>query len=121
MSTSIDSALSETRSFPVPAHFASQANMDAETFARLNRQATEDPDGFWGDLARQHLDWDVPFQRVLEVDQAPFYRWFGGGQLNVAYNCVDRHLRGATRHKAALIWEGEDGSVRTVTYAQLHR
>ncbi|MFA5731356.1 MAG: acetate--CoA ligase [Acidithiobacillus sp.] len=121
MSTSIDSALSETRSFPVPAHFAGQANMDAETFARLNRQATENPEGFWGDLARQHLDWDVPFQRVLEVDQAPFYRWFGDGQLNVAYNCVDRHLRGATRHKAALIWEGEDGSVRTVTYAQLHR
>ena len=121
MSTSIDSTLSETRSFPVPADFARQANLDAAMFARLNQQAAEDPDRFWGDLARRHLEWAVPFQLVLEADQAPFYRWFADGQLNVAYNCVDRHLRGASRHKAALIWEGEDGAVRTLTYAQLHR
>ena len=121
MPTSIDSTLAETRSFAVPTDFANRANMDAETFARMNRQAIEDPDRFWGDLARQHLDWEVPFQQVLETDRAPFYRWFSDGQLNVAHNCVDRHLQGATRHKAALIWEGEDGSVRTLTYAQLHR
>jgi acetyl-CoA synthetase len=121
MPPSIDSTLAETRSFAVSADFARQANMNAETFARLNRQATEDPHRFWGDLAREYLDWDLPFQQVLEADHAPFYRWFSDGQLNVAHNCVDRHLQGATRHKAALIWEGEDGSVKTLTYAQLHR
>ncbi|MBU2849497.1 AMP-binding protein, partial [Acidithiobacillus ferriphilus] len=121
MPPSIDSTLAETRSFAVSADFARQANMNAETFARLNRQATEDPHRFWGDLAREYLDWDLPFQQVLETDHAPFYRWFSDGQLNVAHNCVDRHLQGATRHKAALIWEGEDGSVKTLTYAQLHR
>ncbi len=58
---------------------------------------------------------------MLDGREAPFYRWFADGSLNVAKNCIDRHLHGAQKHKAALIWEGEDGSVKTLTYAQLHR
>ena len=121
MPPSIDSTLAETRSFAVSADFARQANMNAETFARLNRQATEDPHRFWGDLAREYLDWDLPFQQVLEADHAPFYRWFSDGQLNVAHNCVDRHLQGATRHKAALIWEGEHGDDRLWHHGHVDR
>ncbi len=121
MTSSIDSHLSEERSFPVPEAFAARANIDASEYRRLQALAEKDPDKFWGDLARQHLLWDQPFSEVLDAREAPFYRWFADGTLNVCANCIDRHLQGAQKHKAALIWEGEDGSVRTLTYAQLHR
>lgn len=121
MTNSIDSTLSEDRLFAVSAAFAAQANMNAEQFSELQQKAAENPQQFWADLARKHLHWDQDFQTVLDASEAPFYRWFGDGSLNVAYNCLDRHLQGAQRHKAALIWEGENGEVRTYTYAQLHR
>ncbi|MCE5361150.1 acetate--CoA ligase [Candidatus Igneacidithiobacillus taiwanensis] len=121
MTSSIDSHLSEERSFPVPEAFAAHANIDASEYRRLQALAEKDPEKFWGDLARQHLAWDQPFSEVLDAREAPFYRWFADGTLNVCANCIDRHLQGAQKHKAALIWEGEDGSVRTLTYAQLHR
>lgn len=121
MTNAIDSTLSEDRLFAVSSAFAAQANMNAEQFSELQQKAAENPQQFWADLARQHLHWDQDFQTVLDASEAPFYRWFGDGSLNVAYNCLDRHLQGAQRHKAALIWEGENGEVRTYTYAQLHR
>ncbi|PKY09883.1 acetate--CoA ligase [Acidithiobacillus marinus] len=121
MTKAIDSTLSEDRLFAVSAAFAAQANMNAEQFSELQQKATENPQQFWADLAREHLHWDQDFQTVMDASEAPFYRWFGDGSLNVTYNCLDRHLQGPQRHKAALIWEGENGEIRTLTYAQLHR
>ncbi|MEW5791836.1 MAG: acetate--CoA ligase [Pseudomonadota bacterium] len=117
----LESILTEARVFPVHEDFARQANLNSEQYAALCRRAEEDPSGFWGDLARQELAWDKPFTQVLDESRAPFYRWFADGELNVAANCLDRHLSSPTRNKAALIWEGEDGEVRTFTYGQLHR
>ncbi|MBU2810737.1 acetate--CoA ligase [Acidithiobacillus thiooxidans] len=121
MNNAIDSSLTENRLFAVPADFAAQANLTANEFAELQQKAAHDPQQFWADLARQHLDWDTEFKTVLDSSDAPFYRWFSDGKLNVTHNCLDRHLHGAQRHKAALIWEGEAGEVRTLTFAQLHR
>ncbi|MEY2342074.1 acetate--CoA ligase [Acidithiobacillus sp. IBUN Pt1247-S3] len=121
MTTPIDSHLSEERLFPVPEDFAASANIDHSEYQRLQTEAQKDPEKFWGTLAREHLHWDKPFTQILDEREAPFYRWFADGRLNVAANCIDRHLHGTQKHKAALIWEGEDGSVKTLTYAQLHR
>ncbi len=121
MTSSIDSHLLERRVFPVPAEFAGQANLGAAEYERLRIRAAEDPEGYWRDLALEHLDWAQPFTSVLDGRDAPFYRWFADGTLNVSHNCLDRHLAGGQRHKAAILWEGEDGSVRTLTYGQLHR
>jgi len=120
-SNALDSLLSEIRRFAVPADFSAQANINSADYAQLRAQDEADSEAFWSALARQHLSWHQPFTEVLDERRAPFYRWFADGSLNVAHNCLDRHLHGATRHKAALIWEGEDGAVRTFTYAQLHR
>ncbi|MFA7496083.1 MAG: acetate--CoA ligase [Acidithiobacillus sp.] len=121
MTHAIDSTLSENRVFAVPEDFSAHANLSPAQFAELCQQAASAPESFWGDLASQYLDWTKPFTKVLDDTEAPFFRWFVDGELNVAYNCLDRHLTGPNRHKAALIWEGEDGTVRTLTYAQLHR
>ena len=121
MTNAIDSSLTENRLFAVPADFAAQANLTAEEFAELQQKAASDLQQFWADLARQYLDWDTEFKTALDSSDAPFYRWFSDGKLNVTHNCLDRHLHGAQRHKAALIWEGEAGEVRTLTFAQLHR
>jgi acetyl-CoA synthetase len=119
--SSIDSHLLENRVFPVPAEFAAQANIDEARFNALKAEAEQDREGFWKRLAREHLHWITPFQQGLDASAAPFYRWFADGRLNVSANCLDVHLHGAQRHKAALIFEGEKGEVRTLTYAQLHR
>ncbi|MGK9452540.1 acetate--CoA ligase [Acidithiobacillus caldus] len=119
--SSIDSHLLENRVFPVPAEFAAQANIDEARFNALKAEAEQDREGFWKRLAREHLHWISPFQQGLDASAAPFYRWFADGRLNVSANCLDVHLHGAQRHKAALIFEGEKGEVRTLTYAQLYR
>ncbi|HEU5422324.1 MAG TPA: acetate--CoA ligase, partial [Nitrolancea sp.] len=82
--------------------------------------AQEDPDGFWAGVARE-LDWYQPWERVLNWDNPPKVEWFVGGKINAAYNCVDRHAKGAKADKAAIIWEGEPGDHRTLTYADLYR
>jgi acetyl-CoA synthetase len=89
-------------------------------YEQLYQKALEDPEGFWGELARQELHWFTPFTKVLEWRE-PFAQWFVGGQTNVAYNCLDAHLTTHRRHKAALIWEGEPGEQRVLTYDELHR
>jgi acetyl-CoA synthetase len=89
-------------------------------YEQLYQKALEDPEGFWGELARQELHWFTPFSKVLEWRE-PFAQWFVGGQTNVAYNCLDAHLTTHRRHKAALIWEGEPGEQRVLTYDELHR
>jgi acetyl-CoA synthetase len=114
----IESILQEERTFEPPAEFAAQANVDADDLQKLRDKYERDPDAFWGDLAREELDWDKDFDTVLDW-QPPFAKWFTGGKLNVAAQCLDRHLDTWRRNKAAIIWEGEPGDQVTLTYQQL--
>jgi len=114
----IDSTLQETRLFPPSKEFSQQAHIKSlEEYERLYRQSVEDPEKFWA-AAAQELHWFKPWQKVLEWN-APCAKWFVGGKINLCYNCVDRHVKSARRNKAALIWEGEPGEIRTLTYQQL--
>ncbi len=110
-----DDLLQESREFDPPAPFSARAVVRDPALYRKG----EDPEAFWEEEAR-NLHWFTPWSRVLDWDP-PHARWFVGGKLNLAWNCLDRHLEGPRRNKAALIWEGESGQVRTLTYLQLHR
>ncbi|MHB1083748.1 MAG: acetate--CoA ligase [Thiobacillus sp.] len=116
----IESILTETRVFPPDDAFVKQANVSGmAAYQALCKQAETDYEGFWADQARRTIDWKRPFTRTLDESKAPFYKWFEDGELNVSYNCLDRHL--ATRgDKTALIFEADDGAVTKVTYKQLH-
>ena len=107
---------------PPPQAFAEQAVVrDRAAYEELYRRSVEDPEGFWGDAARAELEWMKPFTTVASGDFNTLdIRWFEDGQLNVSANCLDRHLTTWRRNKAALIWEGDDGSSRIFTYQQLH-
>ena len=109
----------EDRLFPPPPAFSAGAWVGSlAEYDRLYRQSVQDPDTFWGEAARE-LDWITPWQTVC-TGAGPDARWFEGGQLNLAANCVDRHATGSRRDKVALLWEGEPGEIRSLTYAQLH-
>jgi acetyl-CoA synthetase len=111
----------ESRIFKPSAGFKSQANLGSyATYRRLYAESVNAPDRFWGRRAKEFLLWRKPFGSVLKW-KAPHAKWFSGGQLNVSENCVDRHLGTARANKAAIIFEGEPGDSRTITYAQLHR
>jgi acetyl-CoA synthetase len=112
--------LQEERSFPAPAAFRKQANVNAEALERMHAKAAEDYVGFWSELAATELSWSKPFTVPLDDSRAPNYRWFCDGELNVAYNCLDVHLQ-ERGDKVALIAEGEPGDVRKLTYRELHR
>ncbi|MGB7439689.1 MAG: acetate--CoA ligase [Coleofasciculaceae cyanobacterium] len=117
----IESILHELRSFSPPEEFSAQAHVKSlEEYKQLYEQAKADPEKFWADLAEQELHWFEKWDKVLDW-QPPFAKWFVGGKINISYNCLDRHLTTWRRNKAALIWEGEPGDSRTLTYAQLHR
>jgi acetyl-CoA synthetase len=116
----IESVAEEGRTFEPHAAFVQQARINSkEKYDALYKRSMDDPEGFWGELAAQELHWFKPWNKVLQW-QEPTAQWFAGGQLNISYNCLDRHLTGPRRHKAALIWEGEPGDSVTLTYAQLH-
>jgi acetyl-CoA synthetase len=115
MTDQLATLLSETRRFPPSPEFAAQANAQPAVY----QAAQADRLHFWEEQARA-LDWITPWQRVLEWTP-PHAKWFLGGQLNVSANCIDRHLKTARRNKAAIIWEGEPGDRRTLTYWELHR
>ena len=115
----IESALQENRQFPPPAEFAARAQLRAGELAELRRHATDDHVGFWAELARKSLHWHRPFTVALDDSMAPTYRWFPDGELNVAWNCLDAHLE-ARGVKPAIIFEGEAGEIRTLTYRDLH-
>jgi acetyl-CoA synthetase len=116
MSQEIDALLNETRVFPPPAGWRETAHAsDPSVYAR----AAADPEAFWAEFARE-LEWIQPWTKILEW-KAPHAKWFVGGRLNISANCLDRHVRTARRNKAALIWEGEPGDRRTLTYFDLHR
>jgi acetyl-CoA synthetase len=118
-STSIDSVLHEQRTFEPSPQFREKAHVQSlEEYERLYRESVEEPEKFWGRAAGE-LHWFKKWDRVLEWD-APWAKWFVGGELNLSYNCLDRHVHTWRKNKAALIWEGEPGEVRTLTYQQLH-
>src|SRR5438045_4031953 len=108
--------LQEDRSFPPPAEFRANANINDPG---IYERAEKDPEGFWASFASE-LEWFTPWRTVLEW-KPPHAKWFVGGTINASVNCVDRHVRGARRNKAALIWEGEPGDRRTLTYFDLYR
>jgi acetyl-CoA synthetase len=110
----LEALLEESRSFPPPPAFAQRAHAKDRA---LHEHAARDPEGFWAEQARR-LEWAKPWTKVLEWD-LPFAKWFTGGRLNVSVNCVDRHVRGGQGGKRALVWEGEPGDERTLTYAEL--
>ena len=116
--TNIDSVLTETRVFEPSAEFRSQAHIGSlAEYERLYREAEQNPAKFWGAIATE-LHWFKPWDQVLEWN-CPCAKWFLGGQINLSYNCLDRHVATWRRNKAALIWEGEPGEVQTLTYQQL--
>lgn len=114
MSSQIDHLLSESRRFAPPAAFADAAVGEPALYER----AAADREGFWADQAR-NLHWHKPFTQVLDWSNPPFAEWFADGELNVAYNCLDRHVEAGNGDRIALRWEGEPGDTRNVTYAEL--
>jgi len=117
--TAIESVLNESRVFPPPATFASKALLGSvEEYEKILADATKDPEAFWAKQA-ESLHWFKKWDTVLEWNE-PHAKWFVGGKLNISYNCLDRHLDTWRANKAAFIWEGEPGEIKTLTYRQLH-
>ena len=112
----LSNLLSEERRFPPPADLAADANVTAEAY----QHADADRLAFWAAQA-ERLSWAKPWDTVLDWSNPPFAKWFVGGELNVAYNCVDRHVEAGNGDKVAFFWEGEPGDSRTITYADLQR
>jgi len=114
----IDSILHERRVFPPPPAFSAGARVKSMAeYEALSRRAAEDPDGFWAEIARE-LFWQTPWRKVVDWN-LPDATWFAGATTNLAYNCLDRHLQ-ARGDKPALLWEGEPGDDRRITYRELH-
>ena len=119
VTTNIESVLQEDRIFPPPPEFSAKAHIKSEAeLESLRAEAHADPEAFWARMADE-LHWFKKWDTVLQWDP-PHAEWFGGGKINISYNCLDRHLATWRRNKAALIWEGEPGETRTYTYQQLH-
>ena len=122
--TSIETTLKEKRRFKPDPAFAKRANVAGQAaYKKLVREGERNPEKFWARMAKQHVSWFSPWKKTLEW-KPPFAKWFIGGKTNVSYNCLDRHLEGPNawrRNKAAIIWEGEPGDSRTLTYGDLHR
>jgi acetyl-CoA synthetase len=120
-SNNIESHLIENRVFNPTKAFSKKAYISSfELYQELYRESIKNPEEFWSQPASELLLWRKKWNSVLEWKE-PFARWFVGGKLNVSENCLDRHLSGPRRNQAALIWEGEPGEKRTLTYHQLHR
>ncbi len=116
----ITSVSREHRKFRPSAEFKAQANLGSESaYKKLYAESVNSPEKFWERQAKEHLVWRKPFKKVMKWEP-PHVQWFVGGKLNVAENCIDRHLGTHRENKAAIIFEGEPGDVRTITYKQLH-
>src|SRR5271156_365297 len=119
LNPNLESILRENRVFPPPPEFAAKAGVKSlEEYEALYTQSIEDPEAFWGGVA-QELHWFAPWTKVLEWD-LPWAKWFVGGKINLCYNCVDRHALGTNKDKIAILWEGEPGEVRRLTYGDLY-
>jgi len=117
--TSIESTLKEKRVFRPPKAFSAKAHIKSMAqYERMYRESVRNPEKFWGRVAEE-LEWFKKWRQVMQW-KLPFAKWFVGGKTNICYNCLDRHLETPRKNKAALIWEGEPGEVRTLTYQQLH-
>src|SRR5919198_3457995 len=112
----IDALLQEDRRYPPPPEFVAQANWNDPS---IYQRAEADPEAFWAEQA-QSISWFKPWDKVLEWN-VPWAKWFVGAEVNASYNCVDRHLDSWRRNKAAIIFEGEPGDSRVLTYRDLYR
>lgn len=116
----IESTLHETRVFPPPAEFSENAHIKSfEEYEQIYANAQSDTEGFWANVA-ESLHWFKRWDTVLEWNE-PHAKWFVGGKINASFNCLDKHLETYRKNKAAIIWEGEPGEIRTLTYLQLHQ
>jgi acetyl-CoA synthetase len=116
-----ESVSQENRTFPPDATFAEHARIGSlEAYEAEYRRSLADPEAYWAEVAG-HLKWYRPWDRVLNEEEKPFFQWFEGAQTNLAANCLDRNLENGNRNKAALLWEGEPGDDRVLTYFDLYR
>jgi acetyl-CoA synthetase len=114
----LDSTLREDRVFPPPPEFSQRAHIKSlEEYEAIYKRSIEDPEAFWAGAAKE-LHWFKPWDKVLEWN-LPWAKWFVGGQINLSYNCLDRHVQGPRRDKTAILWEGEPGEIRRLSYAEL--
>ena len=119
--SAIESVMRESRVFPPPADFVAHATIKKADFERLNAAAAADYNGFWAQHAREFLLWQKPFTKTLDESNAPFYKWFEDGTLNVSYNCLERNLENGNANKVAIVFEADDGKVTKVTYQDLYQ
>ena len=118
--SNIQSVMHENRVFHPSDEFAAQANVSGmQAYRALCREAEDDYTGFWARLAKEMLQWKKPFTRILDESNAPFYKWFEDGELNVSYNCLDVHLASGA-DKTAIIFEADDGKVTRISYRELY-
>jgi acetyl-CoA synthetase len=107
--------------YPPSEEFVRKAHVQGmKGYLELYRRAEQDPEAFWGEIAERELHWFEKWTKVLDWNP-PFARWFAGAKLNVSYNCLDRHLTTSRKNKVAILWEGEPGEQRALTYQELHR
>jgi acetyl-CoA synthetase len=117
----IESLKQESRVFTPPAEMVKDAAISGmDAYRALCDEAERDYEGFWARLARENLSWQTPFTRTLDESEAPFYKWFSDGKLNVSYNCLDRNLENGNADKTAIIFEADGGEVTRLTYRELH-
>ncbi len=117
---SISSVLSEKRKFPPPPEFSANAHISSmDEYEKLYAEAEKDPEKYWGGIA-ENFHWEKKWKKVLNW-KTPYAKWFDGGMTNICYNAVDRHVKSWRKNKAAIIWEGEEGDQRVITYGELHR
>ena len=121
-SNAIESLSQEYRVVQPPAHATERAHIQTmDEYRELYQRSVEDPEGFWADMADQMLHWEKKWDTVLDYDfDKPYVKWFVGGKTNVTYNCIDRHLNGWRRNKAAIIWETDEGRSKVYTYQSLY-
>ena len=119
MSQNIESTLVENRRFPASESFIQNAQHSPAEIQALYDKADSDYEGFWQELAESKITWSKPFTNGLSTERAPHFEWFNDGELNVSYNCIDRHLD-ERAHQTAIIFEGERGDTRHITYKELH-
>src|SRR5690242_16298326 len=116
----IENVLHENRHFPPPREFAARARLSRPAdYERMYAESIANPERFWGRIARE-IPWIRPFERVLDWSGAPFAKWFVGGQINASAVCLDQHVAGSRAQKRAIVWIGEPGDTRTLTYTELH-
>ena len=115
--------MSDSKTYPAPAEFTAHANINAKQYAEMYQQSIDDPEGFWSEQAENYISWFKPWDAVSNwsFGDDVHIKWFEGGELNVSYNCLDRHLE-QRADQVAIVWEGDDPNEdRKITYAELHR